>query len=275
MFPRALLVLSVLASATLPARAAQYQDINDKFNLSLSYFVPSLAVKAQVNSTNFGVGTSIKFDDTFNLSDRDGTAGIGGYFRFNPKHRLDFEYFNVDKQGAAVVAEFEFDFGDITIMPGDAIAGRSKYRFYGLYYSYALTHNDKIEAGVRVGLSFLDFDLSVVTLIDGTVNKSEDGAAVMPLPVVGVYASHTLHPKVFFDYNLELFGLSYDEYSGSMVQLKMLVNWFPFKHFGFGGGVVAYNLDVDVDPSDEDFAGNLDLSYTGIDAHMSFIWGKP
>ena len=274
MFPRALLVLSVLGSATLPAGAARYRDINDKLNLSVGYNVRSLGVKVQVNSTTFGLGTSISFDDTFNLSDREGTGGIYGYFRFNRKHRLDFDYFDVEKRGAAV-ADFEFDFGDITILPGDAIGGRSKYRFYGAYYSYALANNGTIEAGIRVGLSLLDFDLNVVTLLGGTVVKSADVAAVLPLPVAGVYASHTLHPKVFFDYNLELFGLSYDDYSGSMVQLKMVVNWFPFKHFGFGGGVVAYTLDVDVDPSDEDFAGNLDLSYTGIDAHMSFIWGKP
>jgi hypothetical protein len=274
MFPRALLVLAALAAATLPAGAARQRDINDKVRLSLGYSVRTLGVKAQVNSTTFGVGTSINLNDTFNLSDGDGTPAISGYFRFNRKHRLDFNYSDTAKQGAAV-AGFEFDFGDITIMPGDAIALRSDYRFYGAYYSYALANNGTIEAGIRIGLSFLDFDLDVAKFVGGTVMESANAAAVLPLPVAGVYASHTLHPKVFFDYELELFALSYDDYSGSMMQLKMLVNWFPLKHFGFGGGVVHYSLDVDADPSDEDFAGNIDLSYSGVDVHLSFIWGQP
>ena len=274
MFPRPLLVLSVLAAATLPAGAARQRNLNDKVRLNLAFNALSIGVKAQVNSTTFGVGTSINIDDTFNLSEGDGTAGIGGYFRFNRKHRLDFDYSDVDKQGAAV-ADFEFDFGDITIMPGDAIAVRSEYRFYGAYYSYALANNGTIEAGIRVGLSFLDFDVDVAKLVGGFLTETENAAAVMPLPVVGVYASHTLHPKVFFNYDLELFTLSYDDYSGSMAQLKMVVDWIPVKHFGFGGGLVHYSLDVDVDPSGEDFAGNIDLTYNGINAHLFFIWGQP
>ena len=35
-----------------------------------------------------------------------GVGGVGGYFRFNRKHRIDFDYFEVTKQGAAV-AEVE------------------------------------------------------------------------------------------------------------------------------------------------------------------------
>ena len=49
----------------------------------------------------------------------------------------------------------------------------------------------------------------------------------------------------------------------------------PVKHFGFGGGLVHYSLHVDAEPSGEDFAGNIDLTYNGINAHLFFIWGQP
>ena len=106
-------------------------------------------------------------------------------------------------------------------MPGDAIGGRGEYLFYGAYYSYALVNNGTIEAGVRVGLSILDFDLRVAKSTGNSVVERADAAQVLPLPVAGIYASHTLRSKLFFDYNLDVFGLSYDEYSGTMFQLQL------------------------------------------------------
>ena len=244
------------------------RGIKDKFKLSFGGYRADFRSTVQLNSQTLGVGTSINIEDTFGMSSWDNGLHMSGYFRFSRYNRIDFGLFALEREGINVLEE-DIQFGDEIFPAGTRVGAVTNWEFLALVYSHSLVNNGKVEGGVSVGLSFLsaDFDLATRGLAT-EIQESED--VVLPIPVIGVYASHTLRPKLFFNYHALFFALNYDKYSGSMVDFNATLDWYPFKHLGFGTGFISYKLDVEVD-DEEGFDGFVDYEFKGWRVYASII----
>ena len=279
----ALLMIAVAAlTASGPAHAKPKEDkrlteeywaekgFKDRFMLSLGVGQTRIKSGAQVNSQTIGLGTSINFENAFDLDSRESSPGAVGYYRFNLKSRLDFGIFQSDRDGTRITDE-DIEWEDVLIPAGTLVAGRAKYTFIGAAYSYALVHTSKVEVGLSAGLTAIATDIRLATSgLPSDVDLRED--ITLPLPVLGVFSSVVLRPKLVFSYGAAIFVVQYDKYSGNFIDANIGIDWYPFKHVGFGAGFTQVNLNVDVEGDAKDFDGNFTLEFRGFDLNLNIIF---
>jgi hypothetical protein len=61
--------------------------------------------------------------------------------------------------------------------------------------------------------------------------------------------------------------LEIDEFKGSVLQTNAAVEYFPWKHLGFGLGYNSFNLNIEADGEDYpqiDFKGEINFRYIGL-----------
>ena len=78
---------------------------------------------------------------------------------------------------------------------------------------------------------------------------SEHGAGA-PLPNIGAWYTWSWSPKWALLTRVDWLSLSFDEYSGSLLNTSVGVNWAISNHFGLSASWNYFSLDVDVDNSD-------------------------
>ena len=104
-------------------------------------------------------------------------------------------------------------------------------------------------------------------------DKTSTSADVLaPLPVVGIRSDFLITEKVFYRQSIELLYLSYEGFTGSVLDLDLSVEYRPINHFGLGMGVNSTKLELNSEGGNypaTDFFGNVTFSYIGI-----YLYGK-
>jgi len=238
----------------------------DRFQVALGNYLTNFDTELSLDPSGGGGGTQINLEDVLGLSKQQNVFRIDGYWRFNLKHRIAFGYYGVSRDAFDSIDE-EFVFGDTTVTVDADVKTVFDAPVMGAAYQYALVNTPKIESGVTVGLSALDFKTSLAITDNVAMTTAEEEASgVIPLLVVGYYSSVTIKPKWFFDYSLAFFGGSYGDYSGSVVDARLSSSYYPVKHFGFGGAYSIYRIDVDVETTD--FGGSLNYYSRGFNMFL-------
>lgn len=277
-----LLSMQIASSITGPALAGSKEDkklteeywetkgFKDRFSLGFAIGRTELDATIQVNSTAVGLGTSINVESLLGLDSRDLFPGFKGYYRFSRKSAIRFAVSEYDRDGAQVTDE-DIQYGDVFIPAGTFVAASADYNFLVAAYAYSLVNNGKIEAGLTAGLTAIGIDTALITSgLPNDIRASED--ITLPLPVLGVYTSVTLRPKLVFSYRGSLFLLDYDRYSGSFLDLELELQWYPFKHVGFTAGIQNLSLDVQVEGKSGDFDGQVGLDFRRFDIGLRIIF---
>lgn len=240
----------------------------DRFQIALGNYVTNIDSEIALDPSGGAGGTQINLEELLGLSKQQDIFRLDGYWRFNLKHRIAFGYYGVSRQSLGSV-DREFVFGDTTVTIDSDVKTVFDAPVISAAYQYAMVNTPKIESGVTVGLSALDFKASLaVTDNVAMTTASEEASAVIPLLVVGYYSSVTIKPKWFFDYSLSFFGGSYSGYAGTLVSGGIASSYYPVKHFGFGGAYSIYRIDVDV--TTDDFNGSLNYYNRGFNMFLVF-----
>src|SRR5687768_10126597 len=79
--------------APAAAQAPHHPALQDKWSFGVGAFFPNTATQAQLTSNTTGVGTSIEFEDTFNMDRSKTVPVVYGRWRINERWRIDAEYF--------------------------------------------------------------------------------------------------------------------------------------------------------------------------------------
>lgn len=242
------------------------KGIHDRFRIQLGGYFPQITSRVALAPSGIGAGTAINLEELLDLENREKVFRLKGYWRFGLKHRFDFGWYEVDRSSSGTVDE-EFEWGGDTIEIDSYVDSTFKAGVFTALYGYSLVHNSKIESGVSVGISGLDFSASLFAA-DNITGETEGAAAsiFVPLVVVGYYSSVTIKPKWFFDYYLSVFTGSYDGYSGNLVDFGISSSYFPTKHFGFGFGYDGYKIDVGI--KKDDFNGSIEYTNQGFNAFL-------
>ena len=256
-------ILSLVAALVMSAVQAQDADdagslMSEKFFVSLGYLaLESTKTQMSLNRSDGIIGTSINYQR--DLGGDEGTAAgrLAAYYRFNPKHRIDFSTYSVKRDSNRSI-NLEIQFGDELFAVGETISSELDTTFYKLSYSYSFYHSQRAEIGLTGGLHIMDYSLKVRSS-DG---DSEAADVTAPLPVWGLRVNYGITPKWFFKFAYENFYINLDdEIEGSLLDTSAGIEWRPFEHFGAGFAFVRTALDAEVTASD--FSGQLADLYRG------------
>ncbi len=203
------------------------------------------------------LGTSIDTSRDLDLDDTDLTPRVDGYFRFNDRHRIEYTWFKIERDGENVIGR-QIDFGNVTFPIGTNISSDFKTETLAVSYTWSFHRTDKVELGIGGGLHITEYESVLV----GAGIGQEDGDTTAPLPVVGFRLKYKVTPKLSWAFEYDAFHIEkQDEFEGSMTDTRFVVEHHTFKHVGFGGGLNRFNFDIESE--DDDFIGTFKQDFNG------------
>jgi len=252
------LLLSAVALMFLeiPTAVAQADD-DTKFSLSIGVFLTDRNNTTRVDGTAGMDGTVVDLEGDLGLNRSDSVFRIDGYYRFNKKHRLDFSVFDLSRTASTVIQK-DIQWSD-TLFPIDTTVDSDfDLAIYKLAYTWSFMRRDKGYLGLTAGLYIADFEMRLEA---EAIDALESDGLTAPLPVFGLRGQYEFTEKLSFLASAEIFALEYEDYSGSLYDIYVGLDYQFFKHVAIGIGINAVELNVEITKNRLD--ADIDWRYDG------------
>ncbi len=262
------LVRGLAGAALLLAGSAHAEEgsgpLVERFNVSLGGFFVEQDVSLRLDGEGQATGSQIDWEREFGMSDKD-SFRLDAFWRFAPRHKVRLMWFENNRSAASTLTR-DITFGDTTFTVDAEVDVSLDQRIIELAYEYAFVQRDNFELAGTFGVHNLSFEAGISGEVTspgggGTVDATESGEADGPLPVVGLRLFWHMGANFYLDGVAQFFAVDYEDFSGSLTDLKLGVTWYPFEHFGVGLGYNDFTSRLDVDG--ERFEGELRLEYGG------------
>lgn len=240
----------------------------EKFNLNLGYFISNVDTDLSLGS---GLGVTVNLEDLLGLDTTNSVFRVDASWRFtdNRRHRLDFTWFSFRRDGATTVGRKfiieDKEGNEIEIPAGSQATTNFDLDIYRARYSYSFFQDDRMDVAFSIGTYIMPIDIALKAT--GVVNVDESETFTAPLPTLGLRADFAITPKWFLRSNFEIFYLEIKEFTGTIYETNVAVEYLPWKHLGLGLAFNVFNLGIEADGEDYpgiDFKGELEFRYSGL-----------
>ena len=233
-----------------------------------TYIVDGSDTQFGVSSDVLGLGTVIDYSRDLGGDSRDTIPRIDAYYRFNPRHRINFTSFSIDRKGSRTLAVDPPITIDGVDYSGGTINSEIKYTLYKLGYAYSFYHSSKVELSITAGLNFTNYDLE---FSDATGDKASSAGVTAPLPMLGLRMGYAITPKWSVNYVAESFFIDIeDKLSGALINYELNTEYKLFKHFAIGAGFARIGSSLEVNA--DDWKGSVSDSYRGYTIFGTFYF---
>lgn len=270
---RTTIILSaVLLSSTGIAAAETHErgPLDATVVLDLGGFFSSTDIRVRLDGEGGRLGDPVDFDDTFGI-DRFERFRFDGLWRIRGRHSIRGTYFKNNQSGTRQL-DRDIDFGEETYPLGVETTARWELEVLQVSYDYAFKRNDNYELAAGIGVHLLDAKLGLDATLTGAGGSasreiSQSGSTDTPLPVLGLRGVWRLPHDFYFTAQAQYFYVDFDEYTGSLSDLKATIVWQATPRFGVGLGYNDFRFRFKLDK--DDFSGRLRWSYGGAMAFAS------
>ncbi|HEY6125482.1 MAG TPA: hypothetical protein VIV63_12590 [Steroidobacteraceae bacterium] len=261
-------VLFGIAGATVAQEGRN--PLNATAVVDMGGFFLSTDIQVRLDGEGGRVGDTIDFDDTFGL-DRFERFRVDGLWRIKGKHSIRGTYFKNNRSSTNEL-DRDINFGDETYPVGATTTARWELEVMQLSYDYAFKRTDKYELAAGIGVHVLDARLALDATVTGaggsfSTELSESGSTDAPLPVLGLRGIWALPHNFYFTAQAQYFYVDYNEYNGSLSDLKATIVWQATPRFGVGLGYNDFRFRFDLEKNL--FSGRLRWNYGGAMAFAS------
>lgn len=245
---------------------AQDETDSDRFALQVgAFFLVDSNTDLALSSELAPLGTSLNLERDLDIEEDATAARIASYYRFNPHHRIDVEWYEFDRDGSRII-DREIVFSDQVFEVGGGIQSELDIGVSKLAYTWSFHHTDDVELGFTVGAIVLDYEMALRN-VQTTIAVDEGVTA--PLPVLGLRLDYTINPDWHLLFDLETFYLEVEnEIRGSLDDMQLSLEYRPFRHVFFGLG--ANRLAMDLEVEDDDLRWNVGDLYRGVQLYVGF-----
>jgi hypothetical protein len=265
-------VIIALGMATGSAIAAEDEAaavaFPDKYMIRLGAYIVDSSDTSFAVSSPIGVGTIIDYQRDLGGESSDTIPRIDAYYRFNPRHRIDFTTFGIDRAGERTIAfDPPIQIGDETYS-GGTLYSDIDYTLYKLGYAYSFYHSPKVELSFTAGLNITSYNLKFES---SAGDKAESAGFTAPLPMFGLRMGYAITPKWSVSYLAEQFFIEFeDTFKGALINYELSTEYKLFKHFAIGAGFARMSTDVKV--SADNWEGSVSDSYRGYTLFGTFYF---
>ena len=254
---RFFLVVMLLAFSGVSAgeRSDPVSAIRDStFQLRVGAFFADLDSSIRIDSDLGRIGDGLDFERDLGMSESETTLYGGASWRFATKHVLEWEFFDLGRDGLTTV-EKAWDIGDTTILANGQIASTFNVRINRFTYRYRFFENSRTNMNFMAGLHgmrvYANLALSGNLIVDGEpvfVLPNEPNVEVdktkLPLPHFGLGINYALTPRLMGHAMVKGFALEIGDTYGRLIEANVGAQYQLGKNFGIGGGVKWFFLDV-------------------------------
>ena len=247
--------------------------MDDRFTLYIGGFFPQVSSDIRLDADiGAGSGGDISFEDTLGLEDSDTVFWGGLIWKIGGRHRLEFEYFQLNRSGAVGAVTDPFEIGDHSVQVGANVETVFDVGVGRVTYGYAFIQDEKKHLNAKAGLHWADVDIGIrlsgavidtttdMTIIAGTT-VTEAGDVSAPLPHLGLSFTYSISPKLLVRAQILGFALSVGDYSGRLFDVAADIAYSPWRHVGIGVGLRYFDLELDADTAS--LNGEFEFDYWG------------
>jgi hypothetical protein len=239
--------------------------ITDRFAVEGIFFNPAVTTLLRVDtqSPGFGIpgttGTPLNGERDFGLDSRIPQGRIEIIFRLRQNNRLRVDYFATNRRADHVI-DRTILFGDETFVANDRVTSSLDWRQFSLTYTYSLFRNDHVEAGLGLGVHFLEADAR------GSVNAKQLRQEVSgsgAFPTIPLDITWRIWHGLALSARGQYFRASVNNFEGSIAEYHGDLQWrwrrYPNLSLGAGYTIMRSSLDID----DTNFPGSFRLNVRG------------
>lgn len=238
----------------------------DKFRLSLGWFNPSAETTIRLDATNSSLGTTIKFEDDVGLDRGRGLFRADGFFRFKKKHRIDFAYYDFERNGTETISAV-INWGDQTFPVSATLNSFFNVRVIKLSYTYLIVAKRNTTVGLSIGFNITDVEIG---LSAANSNLAQTTSSNVPLPVLGIHLTHHLGENFWLEAHSQVLYFKAGSLDGTLFDNRIAVNYRITKNFGLG---VGYNFfSFKLTRKNPHFTGQFKLKFDGVQVFASLFF---
>ena len=229
---------------------------DSKFTMALGGFFPKVKSTLTLSSPG-GRGTEISAEDDLGLDSGLNSAWLSFNWRFQPRHTFHIEWFQLNRKGSQT-ADGSMTIFDTTIGVGASTSSSIEFNLGRTTYGYSIIRDNKFDLSILAGLHIATVKASItasgnvsvdgVPVVGGSVTESTS-TYTFPLPHVGGSMVYEFTPKLTGKLLLLGFALDLGDYNGSLIEADAFMAYQLSKHFGIGGGLKYFNLNLEANLS--------------------------
>ena len=265
---------ALLAPVTIRAEdAAIHPKLDTRLYLDVGGYIPAVDTTLRVDRAG-GSGTVLDLEDDLDFEDRPIFPYALLNLRLGQRWRIEGEYFSIDRDKTTVI-DRELEIGDSVFPINTTVNSFFDTDVYRLSVGYSFLKRPNAEMGAVLGAHVTTFDLGIRS--EGTfASVSEAADTLAPLPTIGLYGSYAFSPRWLMQGRVDYFTLEYEEYSGTLLNFNVGLEFQLAKHVGLGAGYRYADLEFTADRTlsvgsvSDDFSGEFQYRYSGPTLYLSF-----
>jgi hypothetical protein len=244
----AAILLAVLfpASALAQSAASAHPALSSTFYVSVGAFFPDKDFKVRVDGTI--PGEEIDFEEALKVDDSETTWALNFDWRFGEKWSVSGQYWEISDSATAVLEE-DIEWEDVVFQEGTFASTGIGLTVARVFFGRKFSSSPQHEFGAGAGLHWLEID----AYLEGQILSSEGNL-------------ERRRESIEYDFPLPNMG----DYSGSLWNAKVGLNWAFGEHFGVTAAWNFFKLEGDVDKSD--WRGKVESEQHGPFIALSATW---
>ena len=266
----ALVAAGLLGSGVAASEDGELKSIRDQdFVVAFGGYFPYVNSEVKYGSSS-GSGATLSLEDDFGLDQWSASAWLSFNWRFQPRHQLHVEFFQLNRDGDVSASSRPIDFGGSVISVGARLESAFDLDIGRVTYGYSIIRDERQDfsflAGVHIATAKASITATGTISVDGApfvgaTHTESTSSITFPLPHLGLSYSYELTPRLVAGVNVMGFALKINDFTGWLLEVNGLLSYQVTEHFGVGGGLKYYNLGV----THEDLSGNtrFDMQFLG------------
>ena len=211
-----------------------------------------------------GVSGRVDGEDALGLDENPIAWRIDALWRITKRHRLDFFYYDLSRDGDKVIGVEIDDPANGVIPIGTRTETKFDFILAKLTWAYAFYVDERMQFSAGLGAYVLSVDFKLEAEGFG---KVEDTDFTYPLPAFRLGADFAITDTIFLRQHVDFFYLAYKDFTGNIVDLGVNLDWNFWKYAGVG---IGYNfMYMNASKDKDDFLSEIEVSYGGL-----LLYGK-
>jgi hypothetical protein len=250
---------------------SHHPKLADTFSVGVGVFFPDKNFKVRVDGRL--PGDYVDFEEAFKIDDSETTGAFDFRWRFGEKWSVQGQYWSVSDSGTARLTE-DYVWDDVVFKEGTFASADLGLDVARVFFGRTFSSSPRHEFGLGLGFHWLELEAGIEGQILTDQGDSEfyrgDVSSGAPLPNIGAWYMHSWSEQWAFLAQVDWLSATIGDYSGSLWNAQLGVNWAVFEHFGIGASWNFFQLDVDIDKSD--WRGAAEVSQNGPFLSLTAYW---
>ncbi|RXP45588.1 hypothetical protein EC396_15375 [Lutibacter sp. HS1-25] len=247
--------------------------LTSKFQIGVGLFIPTQKVKFELNGSS--ENQEIEFGESFDFNNNSLRPQFYLDWRFAKKWKLSAEYFNASyNKNLELEEDIVINNGEYTFKKGSNVKLGYKFNLYRVFVGTFISSGLKHELGAGLGFHITNIgpfiEGNIIVNNNDNEFKSASISVTAPLPNLALWYHFAPTEKWSFSARLDWFGITINEYSGSLWDVGPCVRYQFSKNFAAALDYRYFKINANVDQ--KVWNGSFAMSFSGptLSLHTTF-----